>query len=256
MCEGTTLKLSTPLCLIRSFTIYPHRNIFAIPRCWTEGCLQSSTPPLERFLLLVLVDTKLEDGHLREATRSTWLSSWKSDCVYKFVVATGDASNAQLQQLAIENAQHGDLLFLSQINEDHTSALSEKFLGACAWATSTGVHFSYIFKCEAGKFANLGVIVAELLGGQHRTHEEGLLWGHFASNAIAKDHATWHLCDTYLPYPEGGSYIISRDVVELLVMMADDLERFSRDDIAMGAWLAPFARIRQKHDVRFNTGWV
>lgn len=109
--------------------------------------LQTATPQMKRYLLLVLVDTEVADRHRREASRSTWLSTWKSDYSFKFVVATGNASHAQLQQLACENQLYGDLLFLPTISEDHAFSASDKFLETCAWAESTNISFSYLFKC-------------------------------------------------------------------------------------------------------------
>ena len=105
-----------------------------------------------------------------------------------------------------------------------------------------------------GTFANLGVIVSELIAGHVHSPVESLLWGFFAGNMTAEDPGKWRLCDTYLPYPEGGGYVISWDLVQLLLLLADDLEHFSRDDVAMGAWLASFTHIKRKHDARFNTG--
>ena len=218
--------------------------------------LQTATPRMSRYLLLVLLDTKIEDRQLREASRSTWLSAWKTDYSHKFVVAIGNASHDQLQQLACENKLYGDLLVLPAISEDHASSATDKFLAASAWAESTNIIFSYVFKCDVGAFVNLEVIVSELIAGHVHPPSEGLLWGFFAGNVTAEDPDKWRLCDTYLPYPEGGGYVISWDLVQLLLLIADDLERFSRDDVAMGAWLAPFTNIHRKHDVRFNTGRV
>ena len=84
------------------------------------------------------------------------------------------------------------------------------------------------------------------MAGHVHLPAEGLLWGFFAGNVTAEDPGKWHLCDTYLPYPEGGGFIISWDLVQLLLLMADDLERFSQGDVATEAWLVPFTHIRSQ----------
>ena len=219
-----------------------------------EAHLQTTTPRLEGYLLLIFVDSRMDDHQLREASRSTWLAAWNSDRVHKFVIATRAASQEQLGQLACENEQYGDLLLLPAISEDHAFSASDKILGACAWAASTNISFSYVFKCDGTTFVDLRAIVDELNEAHVHQAEESLLWGFFAGNVTVEDPGKWRLCDTYLPYPEGGGYIASWDLMQLLLFLADDLERFPRDDVAMGVWLAPFAHIRRRHDVRFNTG--
>ena len=63
----------------------------------------------------------------------------------------------------------------------------------------------------------------------------------------------WSLCDTYLPYALGGGYLLSRDLIELLVRNEPYLKHYKCEDVAVGVWLAPY-NIERRHDSRFDTG--
>ena len=210
------------------------------------------------YLLLILIHSTPAGDELRRAIRSTWLQDHtvQGEYVAKFVIGTKGLEQATLAQLACENKKHQDLLLLSGIRDELEWPDSEKLLSSFSWSVKN-VEFSFIFKCNDATFAVLNTITRFL---QSRRTATSLIWGFFAGGVQAAKvgnlgEKDWYLCNSYLPYPQGGGYIISQDLVTMLVTMADDLEQYTHDDIAVGVWLSPFDGIQKKHDVRFNSGY-
>ena len=63
---------------------------------------------------------------------------------------------------------------------------------------------------------------------------------------------SWFVCNKYMSYALGGGYVLSWDLVELLVQNEPHLNLYKAEDVSIGAWLAPY-NIERKHDTRFNT---
>ena len=212
------------------------------------------------YVLLVLVHSSPGQRSLRDAVRETWLRqrSRRNDYIARFVLGTRALSEDSLASLVAENEEHKDLLVLPDIEEDVNAEWpsSWKLLESFSWAVSH-VNFTYVLKCNAATFALLDRLLVAL---QHQTRH---IWGYFAGGVKAVRHSDtsvlveedWNLCSHYLPFPEGGGYVISRDLVELVVEMGPDLKHYHHDDIALGMWLSPFKSVTKQHSVWFNSGY-
>lgn len=217
----------------------------------------SNKPIAGSHLLLVLVHSNPSGHELRQAVRSTWLRDPSpEECASRFVIGTKNLDAATLERLACENKAHDDLLLLPEVEDGREWPGSEKLLASYVWAVKNA-RFQYLFKCNDATFAVLGNIVKFLLSHQL---SQSLIWGFFAGGVQAAKEGRlaekeWYLCTHYLPYPQGGGYVVSRDLVELLSVMAEDLEHYNHDDVAVGVWLSPFDGIERRHDVHFNTGY-
>lgn len=212
------------------------------------------------YELLVLVHSSADQRSLRDAVRETWLRqrSKQNEYVARFVLGTRSLGEDSLEGLAAENEEHNDLLVLPEIEEDGLAEWpsSRKLLASFSWAVSH-VNFSSVFKCNAATFALLDKILASV------KHHSSHMLGYFAGGVKAVRHSLtsvlveedWFLCSHYLPYPEGGGYVISQDLVKLIVDMGPDLKHYHHDDIALGTWLSAFKGIRKQHSVAFNSGY-
>ena len=197
---------------------------------------------------------------MRDAIRETWLKDAHRQGRYvaRFVVGVANMKHGDRSLLACENMEHGDMIFLPNIEEpvsSHSFSSSEKLLHSFIWAQGNA-NFEYVFKCTDTTFAILSKILDEL---ETRDQTNDYLWGFFAGGIRASDkgrmgESNWYLCTHYLPYPEGGGFVISKGLVSLLATLGGDLEHYLHDDIALGVWLSPFSGIERRHDVRFNTG--
>lgn len=216
------------------------------------------------YLLLLLIDSSPRATELRNVIRETWLNghAMQDKYVFKFIVGTASLKLGDAQKLACENQQYGDLLLLPDINDPARSqdwSPSEKVLGAFVWALEN-IDFTYVFKTNDAAFAVLDPIVKELELREKESPDSDLLWGFFAGAVQATKEGrlaekNWFLCTHYLPFPQGGGYIISHNLVSMLGALSNDLQHYAHDDIALGVWLSPFDGIDKKHDVRFNTGY-
>ena len=211
------------------------------------------------FDLLVLVHSSPEQHLLRDAVRSTWLQrgSQNGEYVARFVVGTRSLDDNTLASLATEHQEHKDLVVLPDVEEEGNAEWpsSRKILQAFSWAV-THVNFTAIFKCNSATFADMDRLLAKI------TLQRSSIWGYFAGGVKAVRYSEnsvtteedWILCSHYLPYPQGGGYIISRNVVQLLVDMGPYLNHYHHDDIALGVWLSPLKGVRKQHSLRFNSG--
>ena len=210
------------------------------------------------YFLLVLVHSSPSSFGLRNGIRDTWLGENHHQRKYmaRFVVGLAGLSPHELNLLACENKDYRDMVFLPEFNESLNHSKSEKLLHSFSWAEEN-VDYEYLFKCTDSTFAILEVIFNELT---QRSSDLDLLWGFFAGGvqATREGHLkepNWFLCTHYLPYPQGGGYVISKGLVSVIDALGPDLSHYVHDDIALGVWLSPFKWIKFIHDVRFNTGY-
>lgn len=231
-----------------------------------------------QYTLLVLIHSTPKALDMRNAVRDSWLKpenrgQKRGSSLGRFVVGLGGLSRQELELLACESLRHEDMVFLpnhvesTDDDDDDTSAggrdfsSAEKLLQSLAWAQDN-VDFRYLMKCTHSTFAVLDTIIMELERREGRDGGDNLVWGFFAGGLQATKEGylaekDWYLCTHYLPYPEGGGFVVSRELVAMLSVLDAEtgLERYRHDDIALGVWLSPFNGIERKHDVRFNTGY-
>lgn len=215
------------------------------------------------YLLLVLIHSSPTALEMRNAIRETWLKDNQKQERFagRFVIGLAELTPADLALLSCENIKHADILFLPDIVEPTKArdfSSSEKLLESFIWATAENADFRYIFKCTDSTFALLREIMTELEA--RKDGSDDYLWGFFSGGTQATKEGrlgenNWNLCTHYLPYPEGGGYVISRELVSILHTLNEDLEHYIHDDIALGVWFSPFNGIERRHDVRFNTGY-
>ena len=114
--------------------------------------------------------------------------------------------------------------------------------------------FDYILKCDEDTFVDVLRIASEL---HRRPTKEHLYWGDIRGRGNilffgAYRETQWSVCDFYFPYALGGGYILSRDLIQLLVLNKPHLKQYRSEDVSIAAWLAAY-NIEHKHDARFNT---
>lgn len=230
-----------------------------------QGCstshLDSQPVPGGLYLLLFLVHSSPGAVDARNSIRETWLrdNRRQGKFVGRFVIGLAGMKADSLALLACESMKYADMLFLPDVQEPENLqdfSSSEKLLQSFIWAEEHA-NFRYIFKCTDSTYVVVDAILSELEG--RRDSSKDYLWGFFSGGVQAtregpRGEKNWFLCTHYLPHPEGGGYVISRELVSILRTLGDDLEHYVHDDIALGVWLSPFNGIEHRHDVRFNTG--
>lgn len=175
----------------------------------------------------------------------------------RFVLGVKYIPGSLLRNLNIEAKQHQDMILLEEVSDEHRS-LTKRTLQSFVHITNNFTRdFHYVLKCDDDSFMNLMAIVQELV---HLEHKDRIYWGEFLGSAVVYEDGTyaekhWSICESYLPYALGGGYILSMDLIRLLVLNAPHLKIYRNEDVAVGAWLSPY-NIKRMSDTRFNTGGI
>lgn len=211
---------------------------------------------LKCFLFIMILAAPTEKSkERRNAIRKTWLSSiggLQKEVVAKFVIGTSGMAEQESQRLTQENEELGDLLLLPNLKDSYHN-LTMKVLQSFIWI-NTNTDCSYVFKADDDTFARLDAIVSKL---KSVTPGKNLYWGFFRGNAHVKKSGPWAerrwiLCDKYLPYAQGGGYVLSSSLVEFIAQNAHMLQLYNSEDVSVGAWLAP-VKMTRLHDTHFDT---
>ena len=151
-----------------------------------------------------------------------------SDCTlhahfYRFVLGGYGVSQDKLHQLELESAKHGDMVILPTVTDSLTT-LTQRTLYGFKYAYER-YKFDYVLKCDDDDFIDVLRLATEL----HKRPTKGsLYWGAFRGNGkilflgLYRERQ-WSICKKYLPYAFGGGYIVSRDLVQLLVQCCQKL---------------------------------
>ncbi|EDO30842.1 predicted protein [Nematostella vectensis] len=207
---------------------------------------------IETFLF-VLVLTAPKSLQRRKVIRETWIEQSKiKTFVTRFVIGGKTLSSEERKSLDSENKRYGDLLILENL-EDGYKRLSLKVLETIKWIDSN-VDCSYVLKVDDDSFVRLDLLVNEL---KTVYNQDNLYWGFFRGDANVKKRGPWAeknwiLCDHYLPYADGGGYVLASKLVRFVARNSELLQLYNSEDVSVGAWLAPL-KIHRVHDTRFNT---
>ena len=205
--------------------------------------------PLTTFLL-IMVPILPSSFHNREVIRDTWYKGFTDgeDVMLRFAIGVRGIDVNLTKQLADENSTHKDLIFFEDLKENK-SALTNKTLKLMQWACNN-VNFTYFLKCDDDTYVFINRMLLEL---RKRPTTKRLYYGIIDKKGKPKKEGNawsdldWDLAETYLPYALGGGYILSSDLVNLIVEDIEYLQWRPNEDTAVGSWLAPY-NYERRHD--------
>lgn len=197
---------------------------------------QSISPEMITFLFIVIL-TSPNGKDRRNAIRETWLSNVETldaPVVAKFIIGVKELPPEHMKKLEDEKNLYRDILFLPEL-KDAYKELPTKVLQTFKWIDQN-MNSSYILKVDDDSFVRLDLIISEL---KSTYSARKLYWGFFRGDAHVKfagpwSEKNWHLCDRYLPYAQGGGYILSNDLVNFIARNADLLQKFNSEDVSVG----------------------
>lgn len=238
----TLLVLILIVAFIFVFLVYQRRDCDANEESFhlfgVKRNEQLISPSLHTFLFIMVL-TAPNGTDRRDAMRKTWLSnleSLDSPVIVKFIIGIRELSQETMKNLEEENSLYNDILFLPEL-KDAYKELPSKVLQTFEWIDQH-VNSSYILKVDDDSFVRLDVLISELKS----THSiKRFYWGFFRGDAHVKfsgpwAEKNWHLCDRYLPYAQGGGYILSSDLINFIARNADLLQKFNSEDVSVGEW--------------------
>jgi len=206
----------------------------------------------EVYTLLIVIPSSPKRVDKRHLIRETWYKKYQNSSLVtvRFVVGLLNLTNQVKSDLYAEQEKFHDLVLMEDLLDSYKN-LTRKTLYTFIWA-AYNVNFLYLFKCDDDTYPQLERLLFELLE-RESTHR--LYWGFFLQNAPVRRTGKWRdrewsLGKHYVKFAIGGAYIISSDLIDLVVNNAPYLQLFTNEDVAVGLWLASFD-IERKHDLRF-----
>ena len=172
----------------------------------------------------------------------------------RFVLGGKNLSRETKDLLAPEVADHNDMIFLSEVTDEHET-LTQRTLYSFQYIINNSYDFSYVLKCDDDTFVDIKAIVGNL---RSMKWLQPLYWGEFVGGysmleeGIYAEH-NWFICEKYIPYAFGGGYVLSRDLIELVAQNAPYLQHYMNEDVSLATWLSPYNLVRV-HDQKFDTG--
>ena len=205
-----------------------------------------------KTFLLIMVPILPSSFGSRDMIRTTWYKGLNDseDTMLRFAMGIKGVDTNLTEQLVAENNTHHDLLFFDNLKENK-SVLTNKTLMLMQWAYSN-VNFTYFLKCDDDTYVFVQRMLNEL---RKRPTTKRLYYGVIDSKGRPKkvndsnswSDYEWDIADTYLPYALGGGYILSSDLVSLIVEDSRYLRWHPNEDTAIGSWLAPY-QFERRHD--------
>ena len=240
-------------------TVYPN---LVLERGWTKDLQIPSCQQAESIIkeqqyihcyLFLAVMVRPNGFDRRDLIRKTWYCDFTTKhslTRIRFFVGTQNLSQGLLEMLHREQALHHDIVMLDELVDSYEN-LTSKVVQTMKWTTEHA-NFTYYLKCDDDSYPLLNPIISEL---QRRGRTDRLYWGHFFVDLHVPTRGKnfdkgWFLTKRYTPFAIGGAYILSGDLVHLIVGLEKCLQLYQNEDISVGLWLAPY-HIERKHDYRF-----
>ncbi len=232
------------------YYIYPETNvgIFEEHQSTKLEALPEFSPG--KYFLLVLIMSRPSANERRNAMRHSWINSnhhlLQSQAVLvRFSIGLKGASKAVLSELNEEQSRNNDLLFLDEFEESYSN-LTLKVLKSFK-VIHKHYSFSYLLKCDDDSFVVLDIVVNEL---NLRNSKRSYYWGKMIEGAkvfkVGKFAETeWNLGKKYIPYAIGAGYILSGNLIDLIVRNSDDVMLYHNEDVAVSVWISPYNVQRQ-----------
>ena len=219
---------------------------------FTPAILENSLQENFAIFLVVIIFSSPKNFERRQVIRNTWLlTKGNNNIKHYFAIGVSSLDNEQLVSLKEEYKSYEDLLLLYSFRDSY-SRLSEKLLEVFKWIDKN-VQYRFILKVDDDTFVQIDALSKALA----KLPPKRLYWGFFDGQANVKTRGkwkekNWFLCDRYLPYAKGGGYVLSKDLVHLIVSVSNYLTMYQNEDVSLGTWLAPFS-VKRVHEPNFDT---
>ena len=170
----------------------------------------------------------------------------------RFVLGIEDIEEGKQDKIIKEAKLYDDIIYFTDVKNSY-STLTDRIVRVFQYII-TEQQYNYVLKCDDDTIPDVRRIATELQNRENpgRFYWGGMNLGHVLSKGIWRE-TKWSACQTYYPYAYGGGYILSWDLVQLMVESVPYLKRYNSEDVSVGSWLSAY-NIERKHDTRFTTG--
>ena len=225
------------------------------------------------FLLIMVVSATTE-GNLRRAIRKTW-GDLSADVSAPSSSSADDAGRPSRRRVVLvfllakskdvrvemnidrENARYGDI-----VKEDFMDSydnLTLKTLMGIQWASNFCSQARYVLKIDSDTLLNVNALLAHL----DQLPDSNVFQGHVHHNSkpirdyIQPIYMKWKVSleeypyERYPEYVNGPSYVISGNLLKLIVAMSEHVPFLRLEDVYMGMIMQTIG-VAPKHDDRFT----
>lgn len=196
-------------------------------------------PPKTRIFLFIMILTSPKGTERRDAIRNTWLKLDNSgQYMAKFVIGGKSLTKSELDMVEAENKNYKDLIIIPDLKDGYHE-LTNKVLQGFRWIDQH-IDCSYVLKADDDSFVRVEAVLSELDGQtDHEETKDQLYWGFFRGNANVKRRGQWAekkwvLCDHYLPYANGGGYVLSSKLIHFISKNWDYFQLYNSEDVSVG----------------------
>lgn len=228
----------------RRKSIYPDENVDVLESTSKTKRESESASSIQKTLkkstfLFIMILTSPKGTERRDAIRNTWLKNAKSDFIAKFIIGGKTLNKADQQLVESENQIYQDIIVIPHLKDGYYE-LSNKVLQGFRWIDEN-IDCSFVMKADDDSFVMIDKIVSELKEFPE-TEASHLYWGFFRGNANVKRKGKWAehkwvLCDHYLPYANGGGYLLSAKLINFIARNWDLLLLYNSEDVSVGKYM-------------------
>lgn len=198
-----------------------------------------TSPPKTRIFLFIMILTSPKGTERRDAIRNTWLKLDDSgQYMAKFIIGGKSLTKSERDMVEAENKNYKDLIIISDLKDGYHE-LTNKVLQGFRWIDQH-IDCSYVLKADDDSFVRVDAVLSELEGQtDHEETKDQLYWGFFRGNANVKRRGQWAekkwvLCDHYLPYANGGGYVLSSKLIHFISKNWDYFQLYNSEDVSVG----------------------
>eukprot|EP01100_Stratorugosa_tubuloviscum_P015300 TRINITY_DN868_c0_g1_i1.p1 TRINITY_DN868_c0_g1~~TRINITY_DN868_c0_g1_i1.p1 ORF type:complete len:463 (+),score=165.36 TRINITY_DN868_c0_g1_i1:51-1439(+) len=206
-----------------------------IELCQTRGQLGKSQ-------VFVAIITEFSNSKRRQTIRQTWLKNKHPQVIAKFILPDRmSESNSELREpVLLEDKLYADILFITGSSTSFSASgdRSKKMLQE----VYKNYEFDYFLKIDDNGYLRQD----KLINLVNKLPIKRVYWGNFVvGNRVVTDSKhKWYnpeylsLNDRYAVHATGGGWILSRDLVQWIVMSTLPFKVWTHEDTQIGTWLS------------------
>ncbi|CAG8504976.1 14501_t:CDS:2 [Ambispora leptoticha] len=210
-------------------------------------------------VIMVILSSWTENSYAkRQAFRNSTLRllpqhSNRISIVYRFILGDAPSTKTRMElghRIHVESQEFNDILMIPTLDTFHQ--LSRKVYKTYQWSSKFA--FDYLIKTDDDVFIRLDTVAKELeeMGPGKRYYWKGLAYWNIPPNSEIEQKYADEEYDLpiFPPFTAGPLYILSRDIISLIVNDAPRL--FTRNEYqSLGVWLFSY-NIKPIHDRRIQ----
>lgn len=221
-------------------------------------CNRSKSPQGDDVFLLLMIVSAPDERKRRITIRRTWSNStYMSGKRIARVFLLANSSDERVEhRVAIENTRHKDICKEDFVDSYHNLTL--KTLMGLRWANRFCRQAKFVLKIDSDTMLNMPNLLTHLKKQQDGNIFQGHLFpNNFPLRKPKKAYMKWKITheeypyDAYPPYVNGPAYVISGNLLNIVVAMAEHIPYLKMEDAFVGMIMQTIG-VTPENDSRFT----